>query len=298
MIAASLGVAAIIVYLIAVRAYDVRYPRRRFSALRVGCFVTGGVVMGAALLPPADALADQSFAAHMAQHLILTVVGPPLLLLGAPLLLCVALPPARVARAIAHVVQRSPIHALFSPVVAWLFYVTTLWAVHLSPLYEAALQHEWVHGLEHALFVVAAMLFWMPVVQVGYAPWPLSYAARTLYLFLAIPQGAFLGLAIYSARYVLYPHYALGRPLAQALLDQQNGGAMMWMAGGLVLLVAFIAAIGIWATNERGEALASLHHDANGIDHGANPPSIHALKRATSSPAHGACGSLPFGGMV
>lgn len=256
MIAASLGVATIVAYLVAVRAYGIRHPLRRFSALRVGCFVAGVAVMGAALLPPVDALADGSFAAHMAQHLILTLVGPPLLLLGAPLLLCVALPPARIARAIAQVVQRSPVHALFSPVFAWLFYVTMIWAVHLSPLYEAALQHEWVHGLEHALFVVAAMLFWMPVVQVGYVPWPLSYAARTLYLFLAIPQGAFLGLVIYSTRYVLYPHYALGRPLAQALLDQQNGGVVMWMGGGLVLLVAFITTIGVWAANERSAALA------------------------------------------
>ena len=259
MIAASLGAAAIVVYLMAVRAYDLRHSLRQFSALRVGCFVAGVVVMVAALLPPVDALADQSFTAHMAQHLSLMLVGPPLLLLGAPLLLCVALPPARIARAIAQVVQHSPIHALFSPVFAWLFYVTTLWAVHLSPLYEAALQHEWVHGLEHALFVLAAMLFWMPVVQVGYAPWPLSYAARTLYLFLAIPPGAFLGLVIYSTRYALYPHYALGRSLAQVLLDQQNGGVMMWVAGGLVLLVALITTIGVWAENERNAAFSPWH---------------------------------------
>ncbi len=264
MIAASLGVVTIVAYLIAARAYGIRHPVRRFSTLRVSYFVAGVVIMCATLLPPADAFADRSFAAHMAQHLILTLVGPPLLLLGAPLLLCVSLPPANIARSIARIVQRSPVHTVFSPVVAWLFYVATIWVVHLSPLYEAALQHEWVHVLEHALFVFAALLFWMPVVQVGYVPWPLSYAARTLYLFLAIPQGAFLGLVIYSARYVLYPHYTVGRSFAQAMLDQQNGGVIMWMAGGLGLLIAFITTIGVWANNERSVALISNEACAQG----------------------------------
>jgi cytochrome c oxidase assembly factor CtaG len=122
---------------------------------------------------------------------------------------------------------------------------------HFSPLYNAALEHPAVHVVEHALFLTAAFLFWGAVVQVGYAPRPVPYPARVLYLFLAIPQGAFLGLAIYAARGVLYPHYAHVHNAITALADQQNGGAVMWIAGGFVMFAAFMLTVGAWAMSER-----------------------------------------------
>lgn len=256
MIAALLGTAAIAGYIIAVRAYGARFPSRRYPAIRPGCFVAGTALMSAALVPPVDAFADRWFAAHMLQHVVLTLVGPPLVLLGAPVLLCVSLPRPNVARAIARTVRFPAVHALLSPVTAWLAFVATLWLVHFSPLYEAALQREWVHGFEHALLAAAAMLFWMAVVQIGYAPQPLAFPARLFYLFFAIPQGAFLGLAIYAAQRVLYPHYALGRTFAQAVSDQRNAGAVMWIGGGLILFVAFVVTAGVWASVERDKAIA------------------------------------------
>jgi cytochrome c oxidase assembly factor CtaG len=126
-----------------------------------------------------------------------------------------------------------------------------LWASHFSGLYEAALEHPAVHVLEHVLYVSAAMLFWASVVQVGYTPRPVPYPARMLYLFLAIPQGAFLGLALYAARRPLYAHYVHVQAPAVALLDQQNGGAVMWIAGGLLLFIAFMCTAGAWAAAER-----------------------------------------------
>ncbi|HEV7178532.1 MAG TPA: cytochrome c oxidase assembly protein [Candidatus Baltobacteraceae bacterium] len=253
---ACLGIAAIVGYLLAVRAYDRRFPHRRFSATRIACFIVGVASIAAVLLPPADALADRWFTAHMFQHLILTLVGPPLVLLGAPLLLCVTLPPTWVARRIARAVRVPAVHAVFSPVTAWLAFVATLWIAHFSPLYEAALQNAWIHGFEHALFAATAFLFWMAVVQIGYAPFPLAFPVRLFFLFFAIPSGAFLGLAIYAAQRALYPHYFVGRSFAQGLLDQHGGGAAMWIGGGLVFFTAFVVTAGVWASHERGEVLA------------------------------------------
>lgn len=249
-----LGALTIAAYAYAVAIYNARFPDRAYSVWRVAAFAGGVALMTAVLLPPIEPLADTSFAWHMAQHVVLMLVGPPLLLLGAPLLLLVAVPPPRIARRLTRAASSPVGHAIFAPLTGWLAFIAVLWMSHFSPLYEAALDHRGMHVLEHALYVGAALLFWASVVQVGYTPRPVPYAARMLYLFLAIPQGAFLGLALYAARHVMYPHYLLDRTPALALADQQNGGAVMWIAGGLLLFIAFMCTAGAWAAAERTEA--------------------------------------------
>jgi putative membrane protein len=256
MIAALIGFATVACYLAAVRLYRRRYPRHHFSAGHVAAFV-GGVVIGTlVLLPPVDSLVDRSFTAHMLQHLALTMVVPPLILLGAPLLLVLALSPAHIGRRITRALHHPVCRALTSPVVSWFTFAVVLWGIHLSPVYNLALHNETVHVLEHAALVGTAMLFWMAVVQVGYAPRPLPFAARMFYLFWAIPQGAFLGLTIYSTQRVLYAHYLVGRSVEAALLDQHNAGAVMWIGGGALMFVAFMSTAAVWAANEREEVAA------------------------------------------
>jgi len=240
-------------YLYGVSLYNERFPDRAYSPWRIAAFLSGIAVMTAALLPPVEPLSDASFAWHMTQHVTLMLVGPPLLLLGAPLLLLVAVPPPRVARRLTSAANSTVGHAVFAPITGWLLFVAVLWMSHFTPLYEAALVHPAVHVLEHLLYVVAALLFWASVVQVGYTLRPVPYPARMLYVFLAIPQGAFLGLALYAARTVLYPHYLHDRTVAAALADQQNGGAVMWIAGGLLLFIAFMCTAAAWAAAERTE---------------------------------------------
>lgn len=255
--AIALALLAISVYVYAAGAYSARFPHRAFSRWRAAAFISGVVLMTLVLLPPVETLADTSFAWHMTQHVTLMLIGPPLLLLGAPLLLAVTVPPTRIARRLTAIAGSAAGHVVFAPLTGWLLFVAVLWASHFSPLYEAALEHPGIHVLEHLLYVSAALLFWSCVVQVGYTPRPLPYPVRMLYLFLAIPQGAFLGLALYAARNVLYPHYLHGLTPARALADQQNGGAVMWLAGGLLLFLAFMFTAAAWATAERTEPSVS-----------------------------------------
>ena len=257
MITMTLGIAVVCGYLAALRLYGLRYPSRRFPIGRAVAFCAGIVVAVAVVSPPIDAVVDSSFAAHMVQHLTLALIVPPLLLLGAPLTLIVALPPPRVGKAIARIMRHRIVRAATSPVSAWLVFVAVLWSIHFSPLYELALHSQAAHVFEHALLIGAALLFWMPIVHVGYAPHAVPFPARLFYLMLAVPQGAFLGLAIYSARNLLYPHYAIGRSMSAALSDQQNAGAIMWIGGGALMFTAFMLTAAIWAAQEQGaEALA------------------------------------------
>ena len=101
-----------------------------------------------------------------------------------------------------------------------------LYGTHFSPLYERALENETVHAAEHALFLTAALLYWMPIFAVAPAPHARSHPVRILALFLSLPASAFLGFAFYVTNRVLYPHYA-AQP--DALADQMNAGAVMWL---------------------------------------------------------------------
>ena len=68
--------------------------------------------------------------------------------------------------------------ALTRPVVAWLVFAVVMYASHFSGLYNLALQHEWVHALEHLLFLASGVLFWWPVVGLDPSPWRLSQVPR------------------------------------------------------------------------------------------------------------------------
>lgn len=258
MIALALGVAVIAVYLCGVYLYDRRFPGRAFSLARVCSFIIGTSLLTAVMLPPADSAAESSFFAHMAQHIVIWLVAPPFILLGAPMLLIVAVPRQEIARRFTAFADSRGGRLLFAPLTAWLSFVFVMWGAHFSPLYDLALRFPPLHVAEHVLFLVTGLLFWAVVVQVGYAPRPLSYPVRMFYLFFSIPQGAFLGFALNASQHVLYPQYAsrFGSS-ALALTDQHNGADLLWIFGGVILFTAFMCTAGVWAATERGAAVAS-----------------------------------------
>jgi putative membrane protein len=211
-------------------------------------FCAAALLTVVAFSPPMDRLADASFAWHMAQHLLLLYAIPLLVLLARPFEWFAML--AGKTRTAAFVRATSPLHILCSPPVALVVYIAVLWLAHFSGLYQLALERPWVHIGEHALFLMTGTLFWIPVV----APPPIHpppYVARLLYLVVALPQGAFLGAALTSSRVPLYPYYVATLGSANALVDQQNAGAVMWIAGGLTVFIALLATLGAWAMRER-----------------------------------------------
>jgi putative membrane protein len=231
-----LGVAtAALGYLVAdgrVRRAHGRVPRPR---ARLAFFAGLGVVT-IALTGPIDAAVTTSFSIHMVQHLLITMVAPPLLLLGAPITLALQAWPGTRRRWLLATLRSGPARLFGNPLVAWALFFVVLWGIHFTGIYEAALHNDGLHALEHVALLVTALLFWMPIVRADPAPSGLSYPARILYLFAAMPAMAYLGLTIVSSRHVLYTTYAHADGVARALADQRAAGAIMW-AGTMVLIV-------------------------------------------------------------
>jgi cytochrome c oxidase assembly factor CtaG len=207
-----------------------------------------------ALQTPIDTWAETSFAVHMIQHLLLTMVAAPLLVLGAPIRLSLGAWPGAPRRRLVRVLKSRGVRLLSHPILGWAAFFAVMWGTHLSGVYEATLRSPAVHTAEHLAYLGTALMFWGPVVGVDPSPSRLSYPGRILYLFLAMPAMAFLGLAIYSAREVLYPTYAAVEGTARAITDQHVAGAVMW-TGTMFLIVPALAFVLLdWMRSDDREA--------------------------------------------
>jgi putative membrane protein len=203
-------------------------------------FLAGLGVLLIALESPIDTFADDRLSIHMVQHVLLTLVAPPLLLFGRPLTLAHATSPLRTRRTLVKVARLWTVRVVSSPAFGFASFATVLWVSHLSPLYEASLTNPALHAAEHAAYLGTALAFWWPVVAKDPGSARLSYPGRMLYVFLAMPVMSLLGFVVTSSDRVLYPHYvATASSVAAALADQQLGGTIMWessMLGGAVAL--------------------------------------------------------------
>ena len=235
----------------------VRHERgdRRFPRARRREFLAGLGVIFVALESPIDTGSATSFWVHMVQHLLLTMVAAPLLVLGAPVTLALLAGSPAGRRRLSAALRRPPLRTLSEPIVAWALFFGVLWGSHFSGLFEASLRSDGIHALEHVAYLVTAVLFWMPIVGRDPSPSAVSYPARILYLFFAMASMAFLGLALLSANHVLYQTYAMVEGTTKALADQQIGGTLMWVVGMFQIVPALGLVMLAWMRADEREAL-------------------------------------------
>jgi putative membrane protein len=215
-------------------------PDAQVSLLARGTLVGGIVVLALAISPPFDRIADRSLTAHMAQHLLLTLVAAPLFVAGVgawqPLWLALRTRVfGRGGRAVGRV--------LTHPLVAWAISAVVLWAWHAPQAYDAALADDRVHAAEHLSFVVAYVLYWWPLLGTGLAK--RSNAFRALYLLAGAATGGLLGALLTFAPGAWYSHYnaAPGAAGLSPLVDQHLAGAVMWLIGAVPFVLIGVAVL-------------------------------------------------------
>lgn len=244
-------------YLQGVSHVNRAHPKAPFPRRRTAYFFLGIAALVLAIMSPLAAYDGELFAVHMWQHMLITLVAAPLLLLGTPITLALRASPARIRKGLLLPILHSrAVKVVSFPVLAWLLFAFTMWFSHFSPLYNAALENIWLHRLEHGWYIVAALLFWWPVAGPDPSPWRMGHPIRMLYVFLQMPQNSFLALAVYNAKNVLYPHYeGIVRDWGpSALEDQQLAGISMWVAGDLLFLIALVFVAYGWVQHEEREA--------------------------------------------
>jgi cytochrome c oxidase assembly factor CtaG len=214
---------------------------------RAVSFLLGLLSLWIALASPLDTFSGFVLTAHMLQHMMLMMLAPPLILMGAPLIPLVRGLPVFAAREFAgpflnwRVAARVG-SALTHPVVALLLMGVVMFAWHTPRLYEMALASSSWHEFEHACFFLVSLVFWWPVIQ----PWPSRAQgprwAIVPYLLIAdLENTALSAILVFSDR-VLYPSYATMPRLFgfSALHDQAAAGAIMWVMGSFAFVIPAI----------------------------------------------------------
>jgi putative membrane protein len=211
-------------------------------------FAAGWVVAALALVSPLHTLSEQLFFAHMFQHELLMALAAPLLVLGRPLVPSLwGLPrPARqrVGAFLRHPAVHGPTRSLGNPLGAFGLHGITIWVWHAPVLFQATLQNDVAHALQHASFLGTALAFWWSVLHARNT----GYGLAVLLLFVTTLHTGALGALLTFSRALWYPAYgsaAAGWGLT-ALEDQQLAGLLMWIPASMAYLVAALSLFARW----------------------------------------------------
>ena len=261
---AAVGIAAL-GWLVVRRQVARAHPAHPPSGWRDAAFLGGLATLLVALTSPIEAYEGQLFSVHMTQHILIELVAAPLLLLGAPATLALRAASPSVRRTLLTILHSRAVAVVSFPLLAWILFAAVNWGWHFSSLYDQALETPWLHDVQHLTFLGAALLFWWPVVGADPARWRLPHPVRLFYLFLAMPQNSFLGIALMSAPPSLYPHYLLNARTwgPTPAVDQSVGGMLMWVGGDVVFLLAMGLVVAAWVRAEdRRTAREDAREDA------------------------------------
>ncbi|MGI9043722.1 MAG: cytochrome c oxidase assembly protein [Gemmatimonadaceae bacterium] len=221
-------------------------PGEQVSGWRKLSFFSALFVIFGSLNGPIHDLSDNYlFSGHMVQHLLLTMLMPPLMLAGVPGWMLRTLLRLGAIRAIASRITR--------PLACFLIFNAVIAGWHVPALYNAAMESHDIHILEHLMFMAAAVLMWWPLAsQLPELP-RLSYPGQMLYSFLMIIPMSVIAVYIVMADTILYPYYASAPRIMNLspMEDQMLGGLIMWVPGGVIFMIIMTVVFFKWAA--RGE---------------------------------------------
>ncbi|UUZ59738.1 cytochrome c oxidase assembly protein [Nocardioides sp. B-3] len=239
--------------------------RRRGDAWPLGrtpAFVVAG--MGSFFFATASGIGRYDttlISVHMVQHMILSMVVPLSLALGAPVTLALRTLPPAPRRWLLAVLHSRVAKVLSFPPLTLLVYVVSPWALYFSGWYAATLASPLVHELMHVHLVTVGALFFWPLMGIDPLPGRVGYPFRVLLTVLTLPFHAFLGVTIMGQttipgeeHYLELREGPMGSWLPPMLDDQHLAGGILWGSGDLIGLVFFVVLFVQWVRSSHREA--------------------------------------------
>jgi putative copper resistance protein D len=257
---APLSVASALLLLVAgAYLYGVSRLRARGDAwglARTLLFCTGVAIIGIATVSGLAAYDETLFSTHMVQHMLLSMVAPIFLALGAPVTLALRTLPGRPRALLLALLHSRFAKAITFPIVPFALFVASPYALYFSDWYPATLDNRPLHELLHLHFLVVGCLFFWPLVGLDPLPGRAPYPFRALLMFLSMPIHAVLGLTIMESGQILAEAHYVGLDLAWSdpASDQKVGGGLLWASGDLVSLLMLAALIVQWMKASDREA--------------------------------------------
>jgi cytochrome c oxidase assembly factor CtaG len=234
----------------------------RWPVGRTLAFVVLG--MGSFYFATASGLAAYDLtllSAHMVQHMILSMLVPMAMALGAPVTLALRTLPPRPRRWLLAVLHSRPAKVLTFPPLTFLLYVVSPWALYFSGWYPATLHSTYLHEVMHLHLVLVGSLFFWPILGIDPVPGRVSYPFRMLLVVLTLPFHAFLGVTIMGQEDLIggswYPDLhagPMGAWLPDPHDDQHLAGGILWGSGDLIALILFAVLFTQWVRSSFREA--------------------------------------------
>jgi cytochrome c oxidase assembly factor CtaG len=249
-----LGAAAC--YLLGVRRLRARgtaWPRwRSLSFLGLG--------LGSFVLATQSALATYDtvlLSVHMVQHMVLSMITPIFLALGAPITLALRTLPPGPRRWLLRLIHSRVARVLTFPPLAGAVFVANPFLLYFSGWYEATLRNGLLHDLNHLHFVLVGCLWFWPLLGIDPMPRRLPYPVRLIAVFATLPFHAFLGVAVMSMTTLIAGEWyaEIGRTWGASIAsDQRTAGGILWAAGDVVGLIVLGALAVQWMRASEREA--------------------------------------------
>jgi cytochrome c oxidase assembly factor CtaG len=223
-------------------------------------FAFCGLGLGSAVVATQSALGTYDtvlISVHMVQHMILSMVTPLACAIGAPVTLALRTLPARPRQWLLAVLHSRLAKVLCFPLVGFVLFVLSPWALYFSGWYEATLRSPVLHDLLHLHFIAVGALFFWPLLGLDPVPGRVIYPFRLILTFLTLPFHAFLGITIMSATTLIaedwYTSFDRSWP-PSPLQDQYLAGGLLWGSGDIVGLFFFGVLFVQWVKQSQREA--------------------------------------------
>lgn len=210
---------------------------RRWPRIRTVYFAGGLCVLIIALESGVDVFSDRLLSVHMVQHLLIMLVGAPLLCAGQPVTLTLRACSPEYRRVLMRLLRGRTVAFISHPLVALAIMGISMFVTHFTALYGISLRNDTIHASEHMLYLGSSLVFWSVLIAPGPQTQRLDSLHQTVYLLVAMPLMTAVGVILETdstPRYSEYlkPAQALG---ISAMADQRLAGALMWIGGSIVM---------------------------------------------------------------
>ncbi|HVT64355.1 MAG TPA: cytochrome c oxidase assembly protein [Mycobacteriales bacterium] len=250
----STGLAvAVLLYLYGMWRVRRDHPARPWPWLRAGSFLAGLVVVAIATQSSVGAYDDALFSVHMVQHLLLIMVAPPFLIAGRPIMLLLHASGNPLHTWTKTFIRSRFVSALTCPPVTAVIYAAVIVGTHLTGFMNVTLRHENIHQLEHAIYLVAGYLYFLPLLGSEPIRWKMSFPTRFLMLAMSMPVDTFVGVVLMQANHELFSAYRdEPRNWGPSLVsDLHAGGAIMWVGGDAIMFVLVLCVFVVFLRDKR-----------------------------------------------
>lgn len=220
---------------------------RRWRPRRTVSFLCGLAVLVVALSSPLAAFTGEYFQAAVVQHLLLMLVAPPLLAMGAPMTLALQTSGRATKVRLLGILNSTPFKVLTHPLPVWVLYYFVMFAFFLTVSLNFAIEHLWALDLMNVLFFLSSTLFWWPVVGIDPIPhWQMSHGVRMAALLIGVPFESFLAVALLGDSRPAAAAYTLGSTHA--------GAGLLWVGAEFLTFLALVPVFIQWVRFEERKA--------------------------------------------